>query len=523
VNIAKKWWTSLGLQHKLQILIQGFLIAILLAAQHWLSIQFEHQVMKAAEERTTAVADGAINGLNTLMVIKIDGKDVISDEKARIEFTKKIAASEYVKELRIIRSKGTTDEFGAGGPNQAPTDEMDRAVLADGQTRYQLNEGKGAASIRAVVPFIAKKNFRTIDCLSCHGVDEGSVLGAASITVDVQDDLATVRAINTGMWIGQLLLQVVLFFVVGTVVKRSLRQLGGEPSVAVELAQKVAEGELTSRIALRAGDSSSLLAQLDAMQRKLGGVVRQVRTGAESVATASGQIAQGNRDLSSRTEGQASALEQTAASMEELNSTVHRNAESAREASQMANRASAVAVKGGEVVGQVVETMRGINVASHKISDIIGVIDGIAFQTNILALNAAVEAARAGEQGRGFAVVATEVRSLAGRSAAAAKEIKQLISASVERVEQGTAQVDQAGSTMSEVVSSIKRVTDIVAEISTASSEQSAAVGQVGEAVKQMDQMTQQNAALVEEMSAAADSLNTQAQELVGTVSIFKL
>jgi methyl-accepting chemotaxis protein len=241
------------------------------------------------------------------------------------------------------------------------------------------------------------------------------------------------------------------------------------------------------------------------------------------VATASAQIASGNSDLSGRTEEQASALEQTAASMEQLGSTVRQNADNARQANQLALNASTVAVQGGDVVAQVVGTMKGINDSSRKIADIIGVIDGIAFQTNILALNAAVEAARAGEQGRGFAVVASEVRSLAQRSAEAAKEIKGLITASVERVAQGTQQADLAGETMTEVVGAIRRVTDIMGEISAASSEQSTGVAQVGEAITQMDQATQQNAALVEESAAAADSLQRQAQELVQAVAVFRL
>ncbi len=251
--------------------------------------------------------------------------------------------------------------------------------------------------------------------------------------------------------------------------------------------------------------------------------VRTVREASMSLQLASSEIASGNNDLSARTEQQASALEETAASMEELGSTVRQNADNARQANQLAVSASTVAVQGGDVVAEVVETMKGINASSNKIADIISVIDGIAFQTNILALNAAVEAARAGEQGRGFAVVASEVRSLAGRSAEAAKEIKTLISASVERVEQGTLLVDKAGATMTEVVASIRRVTDIMGEISAASSEQSAGVGQVGEAVTQMDQATQQNAALVEEMAAAASALNAQAGELVNAVAVFKL
>nr|WP_315230378.1 methyl-accepting chemotaxis protein [uncultured Albidiferax sp.] len=289
-------------------------------------------------------------------------------------------------------------------------------------------------------------------------------------------------------------------------------------------AQRVAAGDLTGRIATQRQDEvGQLVTSLQAMQANLVRVVGSVRQGSESVSTASAEIAEGNHDLSARTESQAAALEQTAASMQELSSTVRQNADSARQANQLALQASSVATQGGAVVGQVVQTMKGINDSSQKISDIIGVIDSIAFQTNILALNAAVEAARAGEQGRGFAVVASEVRSLAGRSAEAAKEIKVLISASVERVAQGTTLVDQAGTTMAEVVSAIRRVSDIVGEISAASTEQSAGVSQIGEAVTQMDQATQQNAALVEEMAAAASSLQHQASDLVQVVAQFKL
>ncbi len=295
-------------------------------------------------------------------------------------------------------------------------------------------------------------------------------------------------------------------------------------SHAAALAAKVAAGDLSNSIQVASKDEvGQLLASLQHMQSSLAMVVSKVRSGSESVATASAEIAQGNHDLSSRTEQQASALEETASSMEQLSATVKQNADSARQANQLASSASSVAIKGGDVVGQVVQTMKGINESSKKISDIIQVIDGIAFQTNILALNAAVEAARAGEQGRGFAVVASEVRSLAGRSAEAAKEIKALINASVERVEQGSTLVDQAGVTMTEVVASIRRVTDIMGEISAASSEQSSGVSQVGEAVQQMDQATQQNAALVEQMAAAASSLKSQAQDLVQVVAVFKL
>jgi methyl-accepting chemotaxis protein len=302
-----------------------------------------------------------------------------------------------------------------------------------------------------------------------------------------------------------------------------LKQLGGEPGYTSKIATSIAEGDLSIAIDTKSSDRGSLLSEMKQMRNSLVDIVSQVRRGTQTITTASREIAAGNTDLSSRTELQASSLEKTASAMEELTSTVKQNADNAREANQLAATASDVARKGGEVVSQVVGTMGEINSSASKIADIIGVIDGIAFQTNILALNAAVEAARAGEQGRGFAVVASEVRNLAQRSAAAAKEIKTLIGDSVEKIGRGSKLVGQAGVTMEEVVDSVKRVTDIMSDIAAASAEQSAGIEQVNLSIIEMDGMTQQNAALVEEAAAAFQSLQDQAAELQRVVSIFKL
>jgi len=342
----------------------------------------------------------------------------------------------------------------------------------------------------------------------------------AQMQVDAASGFSTARTFMLLMGLAAMAISVLAAWVI---TRQLLKQLGGEPDYTAAIAGSIAKGDLSITIDTNSSDKDSLLFEMKEMRNSLVDIVSQVRTGTETIGTASREIAAGNIDLSSRTEMQASSLEKTASAMDQLTSTVKQNADNAREANQLASAASDVAIRGGQVVSEVVDTMSSIDASAKKIVDIIGVIDGIAFQTNILALNAAVEAARAGEQGRGFAVVASEVRNLAQRSAGAAKEIKMLIDDSVEKVGAGTKLVGQAGVTMDEVVDSVRRVTDIMSEIANASQEQSAGIAQVNQSIIEMDSMTQQNAALVEEAAAAAQSLQDQAAELARVVSIFKL
>ncbi|RJG02114.1 methyl-accepting chemotaxis protein [Noviherbaspirillum sedimenti] len=413
------------------------------------------------------------------------------------------------------------------------------STAADAETRTLLAKIKEAAG--AAVPLMSKAmelgqaqqaaeatrilltEVRPVQRQWLAGLDElVKTVDKQSITYGFASTREYASARNLMLALGgiALLMGVAAAFVI---TRSLLRQLGGEPAYAVRVTEQIAAGDLTVAIDTRAGDQSSMLHALRGMRDSLAALVGQVRNGTEAIASASGQIAAGNLDLSSRTEQQASSLQQTASSMEELTSTVKQNAENARQANSLAQSASDVAIQGGAVVSQVVTTMGSINASSKKIVDIIAVIDGIAFQTNILALNAAVEAARAGEQGRGFAVVAAEVRTLAQRSAAAAKEIKGLIGDSVEKVDAGARLVDQAGSTMQEIVTSIRRVTDIMGEITAASTEQTAGIEQINMAITQMDDVTQQNAALVEQSAAAAQSMQSQAGKLSQVVGVFKV
>ena len=496
------------------------LLMLMMGATSLIKVSAVQQALKlVVDDRVPKVAQindikGDVNQIARSMrnmVILSDAVE-IKKELAKVEAAREANAQRLDRlKTQIVTDKGRTAlaKVVEARGKYAPLQTKFAGLVADGKAEAAKTMLVSEVRSAQQAYFAALDDFLKFqsELMTQSAVDAEGQVASMTVAIWVLGVIALAVGVVTAVWI----------------VRSLSRQLGGEPGVAADLARAVAQGDLTARVDLKPGDRTSLMAHLLEMQSSLVRVVSDVRQNSESVAAASSQISQGNNDLSQRTEEQASALEETAASMEQLGSTVKQNADNAKQANQLALGASTVAIKGGEVVSQVVDTMKGINDSSKKIADIISVIDGIAFQTNILALNAAVEAARAGEQGRGFAVVASEVRSLAGRSAEAAKDIKSLIGASVERVEQGSALVEQAGVTMTEVVASIKRVTDIMGEISAASVEQSAGVSQVAEAVSQMDQVTQQNAALVEESAAAAESLKTQAQALVQTVAVFRL
>jgi methyl-accepting chemotaxis protein len=462
--------------------------------------------IKAAQTIQASLPRMRISELQMVTSVQpADREDALKAIKSRLDILAKQRAN-YEKQISEPEEKRFYEQFSKNFSAYLETDKKLAELSGQGQHEQAraLFKGESNKLFRSMV-----ENLDEIVKVN----DQGSARSDKAA-----DEMYTAAK----MWIFGLLAAIVaiafaLAVAVARVVSRPLNE-------AVEVARRVAQGDLTVDIHAAGRDETGMLMQsLRAMTDSLQNIVGEVRRGTDTIGTASAEIASGNLDLSSRTEQQAGSLEETASAMEELTSTVKQNADNARQANQLAVSASDIASQGGDVVGQVVQTMEGITESSRRIADIISVIDGIAFQTNILALNAAVEAARAGEQGRGFAVVASEVRSLAQRSAAAAKEIKELIADSVEKVGAGSQLVERAGSTMNEVVASVKRVTDIVGEISSASHEQSTGIEEINRAITQMDEVTQQNAALVEQAAAAAQSLQDQAARLSEVVSVFKL
>ena len=477
-----------------------------------------------AQQRDAAIDQSRsfAESVNQMTVATITAMMITGVSKERAAFLDQVRNSNDVRDIKVLRFGSVVAQYGAGQASETAPSPEEKAVMEKGQPSFKVAADSG--SLHAIIPMLNASNFLGKNCMTCHEGKESDVLGAVSMKVSLKKAQAALRDFTWWITLVALGLSLPLLGSIYFVIRRFVtRPLGGEPAAATEAANRIAAGDLTVEVQVRGNDNSSLQYAMQHMQHNLSNIIGQINQAADTITVGAKEVAAGNADLSQRTEEQASSLEETASSMEELTSTVKQNAENAKQANRLAAGASEVAVKGGAVVGQVVTTMSSINESSKKIVHIIGVIDGIAFQTNILALNAAVEAARAGEQGRGFAVVATEVRTLAQRSAAAAKEIKQLIEDSVHKVEDGTRLVDEAGKTMDEIVSAVKRVTDIMAEISAASQEQSSGIEQVNQAITKMDEVTQQNAALVEEAAAATESMEEQAQNLAQAVSVFKL
>lgn len=551
MNGISAWWGRVGLQLKLLLLIQGFLLIILVAAQQWIFHLFENQLLTAAKERALAVADGTINGLNTLMIIKAGADEVISNQKSRAQFIEKMGKSESVIEMRVIRGKGIDDEFDGGLPQERAVDDMDKRVLASGVTEsLVINKGE-ETSLRMVLPYIARKNFRSINCLECHGVDEGTVVGAASVTINIKEDLATIKKINTGMWIGQGILQIVLFFVIGLIVRRLLRQLGGEPAYVIDIIRQIAGGNLSGTIVTRNSDSSSLLYTTKQMQGSLQGMIGRILTTSDQLAQSARQLATSSQKVQQASERQGDSSAAVAASIEQMTVCVGQISENAAGAQKYASETGLLAKDGAQAVQGVIVEMDKISTAvttssqvitslgekSHQISNIVKVIKEIADQTNLLALNAAIEAARAGEQGRGFAVVADEVRKLAERTTLSTQEIAAMIQSvqggtddAVAGMEQGSTLVSEGvqmvgvtGESMEKIQDSVQKVLAAVDDISSALKEQSSASHLIAQNVESIAEMTEETSTVIKEVSLSASQLEQLAAHLKATVGEFKL
>jgi len=493
--------------------IAAALLCVWIGVIIWQGYTSRQGALEQAQDFSLSMHNATMAGLTGMMVTgTVAQRDVFLDQVKQLG---------SIRDVRVLRGENVSKLFGPGNAkNEATPDAQEIEVLKSGTEAIQVESDASGEYLRAIRPVIAMKNSLGKDCTSCHAVPEGTVLGAVSMKVSLDKVNAGLTEQRWKSILAAFLTSIPVLMLIYPFIRRVVTQ---PLQKGVTVARGIAAGDLSQTIVV---DSSNEVGELQhALQEMKQGLVRivnEVRAGTDTIFSASRDIANGNTDLSHRTEAQASTLESTASSMQSLTEAVNHNADEARRANQLAQSASEVAVRGGAVVSEVVNTMESINQSSRKIVDIISVIDGIAFQTNILALNAAVEAARAGEQGRGFAVVASEVRSLAGRSAEAAKEIKKLIDDSVSKVDAGGTLVHQAGATMTEIVESIRHVTDIMGNIADASMEQTQGIQRVNEAINDMNHVTQQNAALVEEAAAAAQSLQDQAAQLEDVVSIFK-
>lgn len=506
-------------KYKIWIQLLGTIGAALLVV--WTGVIFwqGHVTRQAALDQaldfSSTMHDATMAGLTGMMVTgTVAQRDVFLDQMKSLD---------SIRDVRVLRGEAVIKAFGVGTEkDDSKPDALEQQVLKSGQAVWLVESSdNGGEHLRSVRPALALKNYLGKDCTMCHQVPEGSVLGVVSMKVS----LDKVNASLADQQLKSILMALITCIPILMLIYPFIRRVVTQPlEYCIMVAKGIASGDLTQQVQVGSHNEMGQLQQaLKEMNTSLEKVVRQVRVGTDTIFSASSDIASGNLDLSNRTELQAKTLENTAASMAEVTAAANQNADHARRANQLAQSASDVAVRGGTVVAGVIDTMASINASSKRIVDIIAVIDGITFQTNILALNAAVEAARAGEQGRGFAVVAAEVRNLAKRSANAAQEIKGLIGESVSKVDAGSSLVQQAGSTMNDIVDSIGHVTNIMAEILEASASQSSGIERVGNAIDHMNQVTQKNAALVEQAASAAQSLQDQAEHLEHVVHAFKL
>ena len=544
-------WSNLGVQAKFQILTQVFLFVLLVASQQWISNQFERLVLNAAEERARILADGAINGLNTLMVTKIGKEDVISDKNARALFIEKMGTAETVKEMRIIRGKGVDDEFDEGLPQERPVDEMDQRVLASGKTEYRMNwDAGGASTLRAVVPFIARENFRGTKCLKCHGVDEGAVLGAASVTVDITGDVATIRRADTWIWISLGVIQIMLFVVIGFITRRAI--IGPLQKMRDAIVSIEQHKDFTQRLPSNGGDEigqtantfNKLVEDVQGALKEIHGSVSRLRSAADSVAAASHKVVDGSSEQSNSSASMAAAIEEMTVSISHVSS-------SAEDALTVSRTSTEVSDMGGKIIGETVTGMSHISMAVHdasaavealgeqsrQISSVVQVIKEVADQTNLLALNAAIEAARAGESGRGFAVVADEVRKLAERTSKSTTEISSMVDgiqtrtdAAVREIQDVVAKViegqhlaGQAGEKIAEIRAQSSNVAASFSDITDALREQNAASQEIARNVENIACIADENLAIAQSMATNVGHLNGIARQVDDAVSIFKV
>jgi methyl-accepting chemotaxis protein len=545
-------WGNIGLKMKLIIVIQGILLTILIAAHQWIISRIEHDTLKSAEDKARMVADGLINGLNTLMVTKVANVDVISNHASRSMFIKKMGESENIKEARIVRAKQLDEEFPAGMPEEQPIDEIDQRVLASGKPEFlHIKSADGGAGIRAVMPFIASKNYRGTNCLKCHGVDEGFTLGLANVTVDVEQELQALKRINIMIWIGQVILQIILFFVLSRLVSGLLRQFGGEPAYVIDIVKQISTGNLSEEIITKNGDNTSLLAAIKHMQSGLKDIIGGVLQTANLVAQEALALSASSRQGLNAAENQSDAISSAAAAVEEMTVCIGHISDNAVDTHKNSSAAGTWAKEGADVVKGVIVEMDKISAAvatstnsitalgekSNQISSIAKVIKEIAEQTNLLALNAAIEAARAGEQGRGFAVVADEVRKLAERTYLATQEIVSMIKTIQEsttetvaeiskesaHVNEGVQMVNLAGNAMDKIQDGVQKVLSSVEDISSSLREQRISSDQLAKNIEGVVHTTEETSHIIREVAVSANNLEQQALSLKESVGKFRL